>query len=161
MKNQLISVGLLSLVLAGCNMTDFRLPTVGESNSDSTATATTTSTKTASASQSNIVSNPLIEEMCATAKKNEARANELYRGRDVSAQGKFGVTKVSGKYYPYVDFRTQNFSVTLDMNDKTEPWKQYDEGQIVSSGNVKVSKVSVKSWGGSNGFDHCLIGQKN
>jgi len=60
MKNQLISVGLLSLVLAGCNMTDFRLPTVGESNSNSTAT-----TKTASDSQSNIVSNPLIEEMCA------------------------------------------------------------------------------------------------
>ena len=53
MKNQLISVGLLSLVLAGCNMTDFRLPTIGESNSDSTATTATT--KTASDSQSNIV----------------------------------------------------------------------------------------------------------
>ncbi|MBQ3641623.1 MAG: hypothetical protein II847_03465 [Ruminobacter sp.] len=152
MKNQLISVGLLSLVLAGCNMTDFRLPTVGEDNSNSTAT-----TKTASSSQSNIVSNPLIEEMCAAAKKNEARANELYRGREVSAQGEFGMIKVSGKYYPYVDFKTQNFNVTLYMNEKTEPWKQYDDGQIVSSGNVKVSKVSVKSWGGLNGFDHCSI----
>ena len=91
MKNQLISVGLLSLVLAGCNMTDFRFPTVGENNSNSTAT-------TKSASQSNIVSNPLIEEMCASAKKNEARANELYRGREVSAQGKFGVFEISGKY---------------------------------------------------------------
>ena len=152
MKNQLISVGLLSLVLAGCNMTDFRLPTVGEDNSNSTAT-----TKTASSSQSNIVSNPLIEEMCATAKKNEVRANELYRGREVSAQGEFGMIKVSGKYYPYVDFKTQNFNVTLYMNEKTEPWKQYDDGQIVSSGNVKVSKVSVNSWGGLNGVDHCSI----
>ena len=152
MKKTLISVGLLSLVLAGCNLTDFRLPTVGEDNSNSTAT-----TKTASSSQSNLVSNPLIEEMCATAKKNEARANELYRGREVSAQGKFGMIKVSGKYYPYVDFKTQNFDVTLDMNKKTEPWKQYDDGQIVSSGTIKVSKVSVESWGGLNGFDHCSI----
>lgn len=155
MKKTLISVGLLSLLIAGCNLTDFRLPTVGESNSGSIAT-----TKTASSSKSDpdIVSNPLIEEMCATAKKNEVRANELYRGRVVSAKGKFGMIKVSGKYYPHVDFRTQNFHVTLDMNKKTEPWKQYDDGQVVDSGNVKVSKVSVTSWGGLNAFDHCIIG---
>lgn len=97
--------------------------------------------------------------MCATAKKNEVRANELYRGRVVSAKGKFGMIKVSGKYYPHVDFRTQNFHVTLDMNKKTEPWKQYDDGQVVDSGNVKVSKVSVTSWGGLNAFDHCIIGE--
>ena len=152
MKNQLISVGLLSLVLAGCNMTDFRLPTVGEDNSNTTAT-----TKTASSSQSNIVSNPLIEEMCATAKKNEARANELYRGREVSAQGKFGMTEVSGKYYPHINFYTQNFSVHMDMNDKTEPWKQYDKYQIVSSGTIKVSEVSVEHVGGLSGYDICYI----
>ena len=150
MKNQLISVGLLSLVLAGCNITDFRLPMVGENNSNSTAT-------TKSASQSNIVSNPLIEEMCATAKKNEARANELYRGREVSAQGKFGVFEISGKYYPHINFYTQNFRVHMNMNDKTEPWKQYDDGQIVSSGNVKVSEVSVEYARGLNRYDTCYI----
>ena len=150
MKNQLISVGLLSLVLAGCNMTDFRLPTVGEDNSNSTAT-----TKTASSSQSNIVSNPLIEEMCATAKKNEARANELYRGREVSAQGRFRLNKYTKT--PHIDFNTQNFSVHMAMNDKTEPWKQYDDGQIVSSGNVKVSEVSVEHVGGLSGYDICYI----
>ena len=155
MKNQLISVGLLSLVLAGCNMTDFRLPTVGEDNSNSTAT-----TKTASSSQSNIVSNPLIEEMCAAAKKNEARANELYRGREVSAQGKFGVFEISGKYYPHIDFYIKDFRVHMDMNDKTEPWKQYDDGQIVSSGNVKVSKVSVEYARGLNRYDTCYVSMR-
>ncbi|WP_031579444.1 hypothetical protein [Ruminobacter sp. RM87] len=150
MKNQLISVGLLSLVLAGCNLTDFRLPTVGESNSNSTAT-------TKSASQSNIVSNPLVEEMCATAKKNEARANELYRGRVVSAKGKFRVFEDSGKYYTSINFNTQNFRVHMSINDKTEPWKQYDDGQIVSSGSVKVSKVSVEHSGGLSGYDTCYI----
>ena len=150
MKNQLISVGLLSLVLAGCNMTDFRLPTVGEDNSNSTAT-----TKTASSSQSNIVSNPLIEEMCATAKKNEVRANELYRGRVVSAKGGFRLNKYTKT--PHIDFNTQNFSVHMDMNDKTEPWKQYDDGQIVSSGSVKVSEVSVEHVGGLSGYDICYI----
>ena len=148
MKNQLISVGLLSLVLAGCNMTDFRLPTIGENNSNSTAT-------TKSASQSNIVSNPLIEEMCATAKKNEVRANELYRGREVSAQGRFRLNKYTKT--PHIDFNTQNFSVHMAMNDKTEPWKQYDDGQIVSSGNVKVSEVSVEHVGGLSGYDICYI----
>lgn len=152
MKNQLISVGLLSLVLAGCNLTDFRLPTVGEDNSNRTAT-----TKTASSSQSNLVSNPLIEEMCATAKKNEARANELYRGREVSAQGKFAMYEISGEYYPYIHIYTQNFNVAMDMNDKTEPWKQYDKGQVVSSGTIKVSKVSVSHMGGLSGYDICHI----
>ena len=148
MKNQLISVGLLSLVLAGCNMTDFRLPMVGENNSNSTAT-------TKSASQSNIVSNPLIEEMCATAKKNEARANELYRGREVSAKGGFRLNKYTKT--PHIDFHTQNFSVHMNMNDKTEPWKQYDDGQIVSSGTIKVSEVSVEHVGGLSGYDICYI----
>ena len=58
MKKTLISVGLLSLLIAGCNLTDFRLPTLGGSGQ-------------------------LMEEMCATAKKNEVRANELYLGRVV------------------------------------------------------------------------------
>ena len=150
MKNQLISVGLLSLVLAGCNMTDFRLPTIGEDNSNNTATA-----KSASSSNADVVSNPLIEEMCATAKKNEARANELYRGREVSAQGRFRLNKYTKT--PHIDFNTQNFSVHMAMNDKTEPWKQYDDGQIVSSGNVKVSEVSVEHVGGLSGYDICYI----
>lgn len=150
MKKTLISVGLLSLLIAGCNLTDFRLPTVGESNSNSTAT-----TKTASSSKSDpdIVSNPLIEEMCATAKKNEVRANELYRGRVVSAKGKFRINTYTKT--PYIDFDTLNFSVVMDMNDKTEPWKQYDDGQIVSSGSIKVSKVSVESYAH---YDICYIG---
>lgn len=154
MKKTLISVGLLSLLIAGCNLTDFRLPTVGESNSDSIAT-----TKTASSSKSDpdIVSNPLIEEMCATAKKNEVRANELYRGRVVSAKGKFRVWEDSGKYYTSINFNTQNFRVHMSINDKTEPWKQYDNGQIVDSGNVKVSDVSVEHSGGLSGYDTCYI----
>ena len=78
--------------------------------------STTDSIKTASSSQSNLVSNPLIEEMCATAKKNEARANELYRGREVSAQGEFGVFEISGKYYPHIDFYTQNFSMPPEID---------------------------------------------
>ncbi len=142
MKNQLISVGLLSLVLAGCNMTDFRLPTIGESNSDSTATTATTTTKTASDSQSNIVSNPLIEEMCATAKKNKARANDLYRGKVVTGVGKFELLDSDS---PKINFVTKDFEVNMDINKKTEPWKQYDEGQNnVSSGNIKVRHVSTR-----------------
>lgn len=129
MKKTLISVGLLSLLIAGCNLTDFRLPTLGGSD-------------------------PLIEEMCATAKKNEVRANELYRGRVVSAKGKFRVWEGSGKIYTSIDFDTLNFSVHMSMNDKTEPWKQYDNGQIVSSGNVIVSNVSVESY---SGYDICYI----
>lgn len=43
------------------------------------------------------------------------------------------------------------------MNDKTEPWKQYDDGQIVSSGNVKVSKVLVEYARGLNSYDTCYI----
>lgn len=137
MKNQLISVGLLSLVLAGCNLTDFRLPTVGESNSNSTAT-----TKTVLASQPNIVSNPLVEEMCATAKKNEARANDLYRGKVVTGVGKFELLDSDS---PKINFVTKDFEVNMDINKKTEPWKQYDEGQNnVSSGNIKVRHVSTR-----------------
>lgn len=138
MKNQLISVGLLSLILAGCNMTDFRLPTVGESNSNSTAT-------TKSASQSNIVSNPLIEEMCATAKKNEARANDLYRGKVVSGVGKFELIGIGSADTPKIHFYTNDFYVSMDVNKKTEPWKQYDVGQNnVSSGNIRVRHVSTE-----------------
>lgn len=90
--------------------------------------------------------------MCATAKKNEVRANELYRGRVVSARGKFRLNTYTKT--PYIDFDTLNFSVAMDMNDKTEPWKQYDNGQIVSSGSIKVSKVSVESY---SGYDICYI----
>ncbi|MBP3748436.1 MAG: hypothetical protein J6I35_02610 [Ruminobacter sp.] len=139
MKNQLISVGLLSLVLAGCNMTDFRLPTIGESNSDSAAT------KTASASQSDIVSNSLIDEMCTTAKKNKARAQELYMGKVISARGRFLLGELSNnRYSPGIDFETQNYNVIMDMNSKTEPWKQYDRGQIVNSGSIKITQVVVR-----------------
>lgn len=91
--------------------------------------------------------------MCATAKKNEVRANELYRGRVVSAKGKFRINTYTKT--PYIDFDTLNFSVVMDMNDKTEPWKQYDDGQIVSSGSIKVSKVSVESYAH---YDICYIG---
>ena len=134
MKNQLISVGLLSLVLAGCNMTDFRLPTVGEDNSNNTATA-----KSASSSNADVVSNPLIEEICATAVKNKVRANDLYRGKVVSGVGTFELISND----PAVKINTKDFHVTMDMNKKTEPWRQYDEGQKnVSSGNVKIKNVS-------------------
>ena len=118
-------------------MTDFRLPTVGESNSNSTAT-----TKTVLASQPNIVSNPLVEEMCATAKKNEARANDLYRGKVVTGVGKFELLDSDS---PKINFVTKDFEVNMDINKKTEPWKQYDEGQNnVSSGNIKVRHVSTR-----------------
>lgn len=136
MKKTLISVGLLSLLIAGCNLTDFRLPTVGESNSDSIAT---TKTALSSKSDPDIVSNPLIEEMCATAVKNEVRANELYRGKVVSGVGTFELISND----PAVMITTKDFHVTMDMNKKTEPWKQYDVGQNnVSSGNIKVRHVS-------------------
>ena len=45
----------------------------------------------------------------------------------------------------------------MSINDKTEPWKQYDNGQIVDSGNVKVAAVSVEHSGGLRGYDTCYI----
>ena len=153
MKNQLISVGLLSLVLAGCNMTDFRLPTIGESNSNSTAT-----TKNSSASQFNIISNPLVEEMCATAKKNEARANDLYRGKVVSGVGRFDLLDSDT---PKIKFEINGFDVSMDINKKTEPWKQYDKGQNnVSSGNVKVLRVSTRTPMFSDNYSCYILGEQ-
>lgn len=119
MKKQVILFGVLSFALVGCNLNDFKLATL------------------------NIVDPyPVIDEMCAEAGKNVVRANELYKGKVVSAKGEFYLYD-SFEASPYIRFETKSFIVSMDMNVKTEPWKQYDLGNNVSSGEIKVRRISV------------------
>ena len=84
-----------------------------------------------------------IEEMCYTAKKNEAKAKKLYQGKIVSARGRFQLSKNYGNgYQGYVEITTRDFHISLDMSSKKN-LEDYEQGQIVDSGNVKVWSVSI------------------
>lgn len=138
MKKQFLLIGLFSVVLAGCNL----LPPV--SNTDNTNRAT-------QSSSSSTVYYPLIDEICTTAKKNKVRANEQYKGKLISAQGKFLLGQNND---PRISFDNGEFHVVMGIN-KSQKWKQYDKGQIVDSGNVKVKSITIQNYLGDK--DYCYI----
>ena len=127
---QFLLIGLFSVALAGCNLLP-PLGNIGSTNSSSLPSAET------------VDSNPVLEEMCYTAKKNEAKAKKLYRGKVVSARGRLSISENYGDgYHGYVHITTRDFHISLNMSSKKN-LEDYEEGQIVDSGNVKVWAVSV------------------
>ncbi len=140
MKNLLISVSLLSLVLAGCNMTDFMLPPVGKSSNNNAVAAS-------SKDQVKSLKSATIEEICDVAMKNEARARDTYAHKyTVSAQGEFQYDSTLD--IPYVIVKTKKYNVHVGINKDSENWQQYDKNQIASTGIVTVSGVGFREgWG--------------
>ncbi len=142
MKKHYLLIGLFSAILTGCNLIPPNFfPSTGN----------TDSTKSSSQKSETFDSNPVLEEMCYTANKNEARANKLYRGKIVSARGKLSILDKYGpgsNYYGKVNITTKDFRISLSMSSKkNKNIENYDEGQIVDSGNVKVSSISIHSNG--------------
>ena len=61
----------------------------------------------------------------------------------MSARGRFQLSKNYGNgYQGYVEITTRDFHISLDMSSKKN-LEDYEQGQIVDSGNVKVWSVSI------------------
>lgn len=146
MKKHYLLIGLFSAILTGCNLIPPNFfPSTG--NTDSSKSSSQSSSQSSLQKSEPVDSNPVLEEMCYNALKNEARANKLYRGKIVSARGKLeiGSDIFNSNYFGIVHITTKDFYISLPMSSKkNKNIENYDEGQIVDSGNVKVSSIQIE-----------------
>ncbi len=88
----------------------------------------------------------LFDSICKEAEKNEARANDMHANKTVvSAQGVFDAVRFTGlsEYTPRLSFETYYYKVSLYIGTEDDSWKQYDNGQLVDSGDRLVKSIHV------------------
>lgn len=85
-----------------------------------------------------------IDKICSEAVQNKARANEIYKNKLINPiSGNFNLNDYSGKYRAYIRFETAHYEVSYEIGTEGNKWKQYNQGQYVTSEERVLSYVDI------------------
>ncbi|WP_405330285.1 hypothetical protein [Ruminobacter sp.] len=98
-----------------------------------------------------------FDTMCREAEQNHARANETYANKLINpVSGKFHLSELAGNYHAYIDVASLYYDVHYEIGTEGDAWKQYNEGQYVTSGERVVTGINVHN-GVSSRKNFCII----
>lgn len=132
----LMLVSTMCLGLNGCNLADFKLPTLKPNNN-------TVSTK-----KQEVKEFVNLKDVCLEAKKNSSRANSMYKGKFASTKGYFydyvDVTGVVGPSISLVVNNNINIYVNVLSLDENR-WHKYNNGDYGETGELKIKHITFYS----------------
>lgn len=98
-----------------------------------------------------------INKICKEAELNKARANEIYKNKLIKPlSGNFNLSDIVGGYSASIRFETANYEVSYDIGTEGDKWKQYNQGQYVTSEERVLTHVNTSD--NITNKHYCYIG---
>lgn len=142
----LMLVSTMCLGLNGCNLADFKLPTLEPNNKN------TVSTKNQEVKE--FVN---VKDICSEAKKNNSRANSKYEGKYANTNGYYHDDIVNVRTnIALVGNDNIDIYVELRYSDK-DRWENYNNGDYGKTGEFKIKRIDFYKLEHISGRNKCVI----